>query len=278
MTQVNDNVAARFGLKGHLQSYLNLFLEFYDIRGKDVLEIGGAMPRDLVIQELGASSWTAVQSAEYASQRGDNQIPSENEDEGKYRSVFENIENLNDDLTFNSSFDVVFSIACFEHIHRFPEALQVMYRALRPCGRLFTAFAPIWSGPWGHHYDFGIPDRFDIIKPLGGWNSQNIFGPWDHLVMSRTQFYDLYSKKFDDDFSRQLTYIIYNSTHINRFFFEDYKFFIDLSSFKILLFQGVFSMSDRELTINAVKFLQNKFAGQGYLNFTDAGIVAFLEK
>ena len=278
MTQINDDIARRFGLVGHLQSYLNLFLEVCDIRGKDVLEVGGAMPRDLVIRELGASSWTAVQSAEYAAQRGDNQIPSENEGEARYRSVFENIENLTSDLTFNSSFDVVFSIACFEHIHKLPEALKVIHRALRPSGRLYTAFAPIWSGPWGHHYDFGVPDRFNEIEPIGGWNSQNIFGPWDHLVMSRVQFYELYRKKFDDEFARQLTYVIYNSPHINRFFFEDYKSFIDVSDFKTLLFQGVFSIEQREPMNNALKYIQSKFAHLGYSNFTDAGIVAFLEK
>ena len=35
-------------------------------------------------------------------------------------------------------FDVVFSIAAFEHFLRLPAALEKMYRALRPGGRLFT--------------------------------------------------------------------------------------------------------------------------------------------
>jgi SAM-dependent methyltransferase len=278
MKKIKHSDALEYGLTGHLESYFNCFLSFCEVEDKDVLEIGGAMPGNLVIEKLGVRSWTAVQSLDYAEQRQDNQVPPDSHYEGRYRSIFENIENLNNDPSFNSCCDLIFSAACFEHIHRFPDALEVMYSAMRPGGCLFTAFAPIWSGPWGHHYDFGVPDRFRLIEPEGGWNSQNMFGPWDHLIYSRSQFYELYRKRFDDEFARYLVYMIYNSPHINRFFFEDYQSFIGKSDFSGQFFQGVFRIEETEKTMNAVSHLQAKFSDLGYNNFNDAGIVAFLQR
>ncbi len=278
MNQIEHSDALKYGLTGHLESYFNCFLTACDITNKDVLEVGGALPGNLVIEKLGARSWTAVQSLSYAEHRSDNQISTDSSYGERYCSIFENIENLYGDSRLNARFDFIFSVACFEHIHRLSDALQVMYTALRHGGRLFTAFAPIWSGPWGHHYDFGVPDRFKSIEPEGGWNSQNIFGPWDHLIFSRTQFYELYRKKFDDEFARQLIYLIYNSPHINRFFYEDYEYALQSSSFRVDLFQNVFSIEDTEGTRMTISHLRNNHKDFGYRNFSHSGIVALLSK
>ena len=47
-----------WGLSPHQASFLHAFLQIYNVKGKDILELGGAMPKALVIDHLGANSWT----------------------------------------------------------------------------------------------------------------------------------------------------------------------------------------------------------------------------
>lgn len=274
--QIDRSVALQHQLSEHQSNFFNAFLSVYDIQGQDVLEVGGAMPSALVLEHLGARSWTCVQSGEYAQHRSDNQKPSSTS--SRYTHIYANIEDLHTDSIMASRFDAVFSIACFEHIHKFPQALRVMRRALKQGGVLFSLFAPIWSGPWGQHYTDAVPERFDCIKPLGGWTTSEIFGPWDHLLMSRHQFIEHYSKKFDRLFAEELMYITYNSPQINRYFFEDYLEFIKQENFNIKIFKGEFSLPSTEETRETLKLLAKKFDGSGYKNFTNAGIIAFLQK
>lgn len=275
--QINEITAQANQISGHQHHYFNAFLSLYDVKGKDILEVGGAMPSSLVLAYLGVNSWTCVQSAEYAQHRSDNQVPS-TEEQGKYVSIYGNIEDLIGNVNFNACFDAVFSIACFEHIHKLPQALRVMHQALRPSGKLFSMFSPIWSGPWGQHFTNLIPDRFDAIKPADGWQIHHVFSPWDHLLLSRYQFLDSISSKFDTAFAEELTYITFNSPQINRYFFEDYERAIDQAGFNKLIFRGLFALPSSEYVENAIKLLQARFAYAGYRNFSDAGIVAFLEK
>ena len=47
--------------------------------------------------------------------------------------------------------DYVISWATFEHILDYGAVLQTMAKRLKPCGRLLTAFEPLWPSPFGHH-------------------------------------------------------------------------------------------------------------------------------
>jgi SAM-dependent methyltransferase len=195
------------------------------------LKWAGPCPVHWCWDYLGANSWTCIQSSEYAQYCNDNQIPSMHMMATRYFPIYANIEELLDDNRLKAKFDAVFSIACFEHLHKLPQALNVIYQALRPSGILFSMFAPIWSGPWGQHYTGTIPDRFDPIKPGQHWSTGDIFGPWDHLLMSRFKFFEHYKVKFDAAFSEELTYITYNSPQINRYYFEDYEHFFNQTKF-----------------------------------------------
>jgi SAM-dependent methyltransferase len=274
--QISPSDASAYNLSEHQCSFFNAFLGLYDIQDKDILEVGGAMPSTLVLDQLGAKSWTCIQSSEYAQHRSDNQEPSSNKD--GYTSIFANIEDLSESAQIGNKYDAVFSIACFEHIHKFPQALHVMHKALKPEGVLFSLFAPIWSGPWGQHYTDSVPDRFESIKPPGGWTTNAIFGPWDHLLMSRYQFFEHYRHKFDKKFAEELTYLTYNSPQINRYFFEDYVEFIKQEKFNIKILKGMFEFPNNTEIERSLEELARKYAVSGYQNFSDAGIVAFLEK
>ena len=39
--------------------------QFTPVRGLDILEIGGALPAELTIDQLGANSWTCVEKMDY---------------------------------------------------------------------------------------------------------------------------------------------------------------------------------------------------------------------
>ena len=123
---IDEELAQKFGISGHQKSYLNTFLQVCEIRGRHILEVGGAMPGDLVIGHLGAESWTSVQSKDYELLRDDNQIPRPNGFDGQYKVIYRNIEELGSDAYFQDRFDFIFSIACFEHLHKLPEALLVL--------------------------------------------------------------------------------------------------------------------------------------------------------
>ena len=51
------------------------------------------------------------------------------------------------------TFDVVLSIAAFEHIADLPQALRQAREALRPEGTLLAQVGPVWTG-WRGHYVF----------------------------------------------------------------------------------------------------------------------------
>jgi SAM-dependent methyltransferase len=65
----------------------------------------------------------------------------------------------------DDSFDIVMARDTFEHIHDLPSALAAAHRALRPGGRLYAGFGPLYRSPFGDH------------RLLRLWV------PWAHLVL-----------------------------------------------------------------------------------------------
>ena len=190
--------------------------QFVPLRGLDVLEVGGALPASLVIDHLGCNSWTAIEAPSYDEELGAaNQFHRNDQDReyqqkhaSSYRHLYLDIEAIPEEHF--EQYDLIFSIACFEHINRLPQALRVMHRCLKPGGRLFTMHSPIWSA-----YD-------GIIFPLTCHhvsNSQEIknfqfFGPWEHLLLKRCEAYKVLKQRFDSEFAEEVIYYAYNSDHI----------------------------------------------------------------
>ncbi|MGI8499805.1 MAG: methyltransferase domain-containing protein, partial [Hassallia sp.] len=196
--------------------------------GKNVLEVGGSLPKEFVFDYLNAKSWTAVESPEYEnSLKGVSNISQASilpeiydyeklnftnyTIEGKYKFYADNIEELSSE--YYNQYDLVFSIAAFEHIHKFPTALEKMFLALKPGGQLFSVFAPIWSSHEGHH----LPTITDANQKTFDFHNSPI-PPWGHLLMRPPAFCH-YLYQFSDKSTVDLMlYHVYNSGHINRFF------------------------------------------------------------
>jgi len=263
-----------FQLSYHIP-YLDACAQRIPLWNLDVLEIGGSLPASLVIDHLGCNSWTAVEAPSYDEELGEaNQFHRNLAEKQRllelgqrYRHNYCNAEDLGDDHL--NQYDLIFSIACFEHINRLPLALEKMLQYLKPGGKLFTMHSPIWSAFDGHHLPVGIPDRFDKQFPQQNY----IFRPWGHLLQSRSQTFADIRSRFDRAFAEEVIYNTYNSNHINRYFSEDYRVIFDESGFQVLEFQITFP---RNPTPEIQAALESRYPG--YKQFGNNGIYAILQK
>ncbi len=264
----------QFQLSYHI-SYLDVCSQRISLTGLDVLEIGGALPASLVIDHLGCNSWTSVEAPSYDQELGGANQFHRNTAEcqklhdlgERYRHFYCNVEDLGRD--HQNQYDLIFSIACFEHINRLPLALERMLACLKPGGKLFTMHSPIWSSFDGHHLPIGIPDRFDRQLPEQSY----IFRPWGHLLQTRSQAYLDLRARFDGDFAEEVIYNTYNSNHINRYFSEDYRVCFDASGFQIVEYQITFP---RNPSPDIQATLEARFPG--YTQFGNNGIFSILQK
>ncbi|MHC4885059.1 MAG: class I SAM-dependent methyltransferase [Planctomycetota bacterium] len=213
------------------------------IEGKDVLEIGGRLPKSFVFEGLKARSWTAIEAPDYMPNLGSDsataQIGGEEGgidisvapddfslDPGDYNFFHYAAEDMPSSL--DARFDVIFSIACFEHVHDLGRALEAMYRVLKPGGKLFSMFSPIWSSPRGHH----IPEMTDEKGRVFTFNQCPI-PDWGHLLMRPPELYAHLCGHTDKNTAAKMVYYTYHAPVINRYFTEDYFRFFQDSPFEV---------------------------------------------
>lgn len=262
-----------FKLSYHL-NYLQTCQQFVHLRGLDVLEVGGALPASLVIDQLGCNSWTAVEAPAYDDELGSaNQIHRNSQDRvsqqkhfSSYRHLYLDIESISEEHF--GQYDLIFSIACFEHIHRLPQALRVMHKCLKPGGYLFTMHSPIWSAFDGHHLPCKLPTRFGLFQD----ERCSIFQPWEHLLLNRREAYKVLKHRFDSNFAEEVVYYAYNSDHINRYFSEDYLMFFEESPFISVQTRLTFPVNPTNKMQAILEELH-----PGYKHFSNNGIFALLQ-
>ena len=272
----------KFNLSYHVQ-YAYICQNLIGFQNKNVLEVGGSLPEQFVFDYLECSSWSAVETPEYEEalsevgglshqgttlyndnytfQRGFQEyLPS------NYTLYLDNIENLPSE--FYEKYDLIFSIAAFEHIHKFPQALEKMFFALKPGGQLFSMFSPIWSSHNGHH----LPKILDGEGNHFNFNKSPI-PPWGHLLMRPPELTRFLYQKIDKETADSIVYYVYNSPHINRFFTEDYIDFFKQSLFTIQKFDLTFSKKlNRDTQLKLEKLHPKR------KNFQNNGILVVLQK
>ncbi len=194
------------------------------IAGARVLEVGGALPRGLVIDTYDAASWTSVDLlTEYSMMLGlkksleqnlsDTSMPAKAAEWKSYDGRASAIP-----TTFDRAFDVCVSIATFEHILDLEATLTAIRRALAPSGRLFAQVGPIWSSWRGHHV---FPDYFAPHQEL----TKDFLGrmaPWQHLIMNEAEFETWAKRLYGAKFASTACTSIYRSQRLNRLLFADY--------------------------------------------------------
>ncbi len=113
------------------------------LRDKHLLEIGGALPNDLIFDHLGIAKYTNIESPEYIEVTKEKYYEKYSDHPHK-RTILTNAEFIYEHIE-KQSVDVIFSVACFEHIHDLSKAIRSCYSVLKENGYLYSYFAPIYS-------------------------------------------------------------------------------------------------------------------------------------
>ncbi|MFQ3613961.1 MAG: methyltransferase domain-containing protein [Cyanobacteriota bacterium] len=273
---------AKFNLTYHVP-YASVCQRMLGFKGKDVLEVGGSLPEQFVFEYLHVNSWSAIETPDYAeslrevggithlgtrlSEVNDiSEYSYQQNSDSRYKLYLENIEDL--PVFLYEKYDLIFSIAAFEHISKFPAALRKMYYALKPGGKLFSMFSPIWSAFNGHH----LPEIVDKSGSRFEFNRSPI-PPWGHLLMRPAQMCQYLYQHTDEETADLMVYYIYQSPHINRLFTEDYVQFFNQSRFAIERLELTFPVNpDSETQAQ----LENAFPGRKW--FGNNGILVCLSK
>ena len=272
---------AKFNLSYHVP-FANLCQQLVRFEGKDVLEVGGSLPKEFVLDYLNVKSWSAPEAPDFevyldrvaSAAEGSNlgkvdysAFGFTDRELGDYNFFAGYIEEL--PPAYYQKYDLIFSIAAFEHIHKFPLALEKMFLALKPGGQLFSIFTPIWSAHDGHH----LPP---ITEPNQGktFNFQNSpIPPWGDLLMRPPELCRYLYQHTDKETADAIASAVYNSPHINRFFTEDYVEFINQSSFIVKRLEPIGQIPIEKNTQSTLEKLY-----PGRTQFTNNGILAILEK
>ncbi|MEH2141975.1 glycosyltransferase [Nostoc sp.] len=273
---------AKFNLSYHV-NFAHWCEQLVGFADKDVLEVGGSLPQEFVFNYLNTKTWTALESLEYDnSLKGvsDCSLASSlpkmtdisnlefnNQKLDNYTFFAANIEDL--PLEHYNQYDLIFSIAAFEHIHKIPSALEKMFLALKPGGQVFTVFSPIWSAHDGHH----LPLITEVNQKRTFHFHNSPIPPWGHLFMKTAELCHYLYQFTNKETADLMTYYVYNSPHINRFFTEDYVEFINQSSFKIKRLDSIGLIPIPE---EIQKKLETLYPGRN--QFANNGILAVLEK
>ncbi|MGK5094013.1 class I SAM-dependent methyltransferase [Deltaproteobacteria bacterium TL4] len=127
-------------------------------------------------------------------------------------------------------FDLIISHNVFEHIHNLGEALEEMIRVLKPDGKMYAYFAPIWTSAYGHHF---YNDTGEVVD--------SVFPPYVHLSMSDEKLKKYIPKKiglFSMERIQAENYLIGGCN--NKLRSDDYrKLFLDRKDFEILKFDEI---------------------------------------
>lgn len=268
-----EHLKEKYNLANHQIPFFLQGNQLLDFKGKRVLEVGGSLPKELVIDVFGSDQWIGNEQLEYWDEIGENHPTTEiREIKGssylsgqRYSILAGNIEDI--PASFDGKFDVVFSIAAFEHIAKLPIALDAMHRSLKSGGKLFTIFSPVWSSHDGHH----LPDLIDEYGTKYNFANSPI-PPWGHLYMTRAELYSYLRNKHSKNFSDTLLYYFYNSPHINRYFFSDYVTLINKSLFSSIEIMPLFPT---QIPSDVAERLERKY---GMQDFTHNGMMLLLTK
>ena len=199
----------------------------------NVLEIGGALPRAFTQKYLKAKSWTSIEKSGWNHDQGSFSDKSQQVNNPKYvpLKTFEHFSSpspLQDYLIqrrrrgeIGKQFDVIYSIAAFEHIHDLDKTLDLAYTCLREGGILLAHFSDIWSSKRGHLGET-IPHH---IKDIYGCHAHLCLNPETMInALMDHSFYD--ARK-----ARQTADYIYNDEGINRLLVEEYIQIFESSRF-----------------------------------------------
>ncbi len=135
----------------------------------------------------------------------------------------------------DETFTSIFSVAAFEHVQNFDDALLELHRVLKDGGVLYAEFGPIWSCSVGHHV-FAQIDGEEARHWKPGLNPVPHFG---HLFMTAEEMEMTLHNKVSPRLLEAILEWIYKQDDINRLFYEDYIRILNSSPFEIISIQSI---------------------------------------
>jgi len=196
-----DANAAPTALNAWTADALELARSRIGLLGRDVLEVGGAIPPEAA-RETGARSWTAFY------------LEAQPRREPGWELFAADARRL---PWPDASFDVAFSSCAFEHVQQLGLALAEIERVLRPGGALVTSFAPIWSYARGHHlWELdGSGRRIMFMDP--------VVPRFAHLLCDEAELGWYLAIALGRETGERTTRYVFRSPCINRLFEGDYR-------------------------------------------------------
>lgn len=183
------------------------------LAGRDVIEVGGCAPKSAT-RAFGVRSWT---SCDLRAKDGGSIEPGHRALSCDARA-----------LPFREeSFDTAFSVCAFEHFQGIEAVLAELNRVLRPGGRLFTQFAPIWSSANGHHLWILDGDRPKLTF------NDHALPPWGHLLLEEHELRHFLELTRGVEIANRVAYHVAKSTYVNRQFEGDFRRAVSASGFEV---------------------------------------------
>lgn len=201
-----------------------IFHAFANVKGKTLLEIGGSLPNGMLFDLFGVGSYVNTESPDYISAESGESYTSKHGNHEKRRTIFRNAEDLEADLP-RESVDIIFSVACFEHIYDLESALRACHAVQNKGGLHYSFFAPIYSYVTdGHH---------GVIPSHSKFNET----PWGlHLLSHEDQRIYLQASGITDPKEVQDFLGAVNFDRIpNRLYYEDYARILTESPYFVAL-------------------------------------------
>lgn len=169
------------------------------------------------------------------------------------------------ELLFQDNFfDLIISHNVFEHIHGLEEAVNEAIRVLKPGGKFYAFFAPIWTSAYGHHF----------YKDTGEKVSSE-FPPFCHLYVSGKDMAKLIKKKvgyFSEGRIQAEEYLIGGCN--NKLLPEDYRnIFKSRMNFRIIKFNEITEHHHNNININVLP--KNLLDRYGTMPKQDFQVVGF---
>ncbi|ALG68688.1 glycosyltransferase [Beggiatoa leptomitoformis] len=268
LTQLFDPLGTAF-LDGELFDYQKIALDGLlaatDVRDKTILEIGADNANVLyqlqlagMKQGVGINNWYWKNKAEK-------------------QNITDKIVLCHGDIRAlpfeDASFDLIFNIAAFEHIHDFPTALREMTRLLKPNGMIYGYFGPLWSSAIGHHLWFTYNRHWMRFTDPDSY--AHILRPYEHLRFTKDELFDKLAKQWGEKFATEFVYQIYDNPHINRYTYADYLTFFQQSALVLRLCNNVGTTPiDADVKQQLIQQLPN---GQ-QIDFTCSTLEVLLQK
>lgn len=246
-------------MRDSLINFIKTAETLISFQGKTVLEVGcgnGEMLKEIAVQYK-PEMIIGIDPKVPQSQQGD-----------KWKIEQGNIITLNYP---NNFFDAVISVATLEHISDINGALCEIKRILKPYGKLYLSFGPIWSSIVGHHFLLGDEEWAKIIPA------------WGHLWMDKNEMLNYLQPLVGEEKAEKACSSIYDCKRLNRLVRKDYYDAFINSGLWIRFIQENISLSrlnrfgirESEYTAEIYSKLRDKFQPQ---DLSVMGMTVLLEK